>query len=300
LKTFSESVEATAPARAQTVKARESLTHVLRPLLCQASGPDISPETLERLALHLYSLLATEFAFVSPPADALAKSAVKLATLLPRSAAVGYILQRASYQAHRVQTGNLPVHKALHFLATLEDIRQTDYVRFLRPWVQEESCPSDADPLDTSPPSTPDGADASDAAAPDADESREKAAADTGGPSTSAPRGTTSADLPPWWRRVLERLQGLVSQHNFSSWFDPSKLRCLEVDDGQVTLEVDDEFRQAWIADNYADLLTQATEAVLGEPVSFELRARSLETSTELEPICWFDPAAVMSSREAA
>lgn len=101
-------------------------------------------------------------------------------------------------------------------------------------------------------------------------------------------------DVPTVWRGVLEVLEGMVSAHNFGSWFAPAVLRCLAVDDERVVLEVGDEFKQAWIADQHADLLTRAACEVLGEPPVIELRAVSLTSADALEPICWTDPAEVM------
>jgi hypothetical protein len=101
-------------------------------------------------------------------------------------------------------------------------------------------------------------------------------------------------EVPTVWRGILEELEGMVSAHNFGSWFAPAVLRCLAVDDERVVLEVGDEFKQAWIADQHADLLTRAACEVLGEPPVIELRAVSLASADELEPICWTDPAEVM------
>jgi DNA-binding Lrp family transcriptional regulator len=101
-------------------------------------------------------------------------------------------------------------------------------------------------------------------------------------------------EVPTVWRGVLEVLEGMVSAHNFGSWFAPAVLRCLAVDDERVVLEVGDEFKQAWIADQHADLLTRAACEVLGEPPVIELRAVSLDGAEALDPICWTDPADVM------
>lgn len=62
------------------------------------------------------------------------------------------------------------------------------------------------------------------------------------------------------WYTVLADLASKVSQHNLKSWFQP--LQPVELSDGTLHLRAEDEFKRAYIEDNYLDLLEDAIARV--------------------------------------
>lgn len=87
------------------------------------------------------------------------------------------------------------------------------------------------------------------------------------------------------WSDVLEELRGKVSTDNFEAWF--TRLHLVGLGDETATIEVEDDFVQAWIEDNYRDLIEKALADLVGRAIDVEIcvdEDSSEEPTEEPEP----------------
>ncbi len=103
------------------------------------------------------------------------------------------------------------------------------------------------------------------------------------------------------WERFLGTLASHVSPHVLETWF--RRLRCLEVQDGRVVLEVRDRFARDWLDDHYHDVVREGLSRELGEPVTVEWvinpqaeRAAPTESPAALHE----EPSSVSESADAS
>jgi hypothetical protein len=117
--------------------------------------------------------------------------------------------------------------------------------------------------------STPWGADTTMDARESVSEAEADNASEVEDPRTQLQREAGSEKQTHVWRKLLAELATMMSTYNFESWFET--LVCRRSSPERVELVASDQFRQAWIHDNYADLMVQAAERVGSEGVVFEL-----------------------------
>ena len=75
------------------------------------------------------------------------------------------------------------------------------------------------------------------------------------------------------WGRALLDLRDKISAENFEAWFQCISCGGL-IDEETLVLLVDDSFFQAWIEDNYRDLIEDALTQVFEREIEVELRVR--------------------------
>lgn len=79
------------------------------------------------------------------------------------------------------------------------------------------------------------------------------------------------------WVKALDFIKDQVSSANFKMWF--SKASCQEDKDGQIIIYVPTTFIQAEIITKHKALLQKAIEVAFGQPLPFELKVSSTQTS---------------------
>lgn len=86
-----------------------------------------------------------------------------------------------------------------------------------------------------------------------------------------------SPNIAQVWSDVLDILRGQISASNFESWFASLELQALE--EARATVLVRDEFMEAWLVDNYLDLLEEDFANVVGRKISVEFVIENDESS---------------------
>ncbi|MBI5188184.1 MAG: chromosomal replication initiator protein DnaA [Nitrospirae bacterium] len=67
------------------------------------------------------------------------------------------------------------------------------------------------------------------------------------------------------WNKSLNKIEGKIGSSVLELWFKP--LRLFQVKEQQATIEAPNKFFKDWIEDNYPNVIAEAIEAVLGQPV---------------------------------
>lgn len=86
-----------------------------------------------------------------------------------------------------------------------------------------------------------------------------------------------SPNIAQVWSDVLDILRGQISPSNFESWFASLELQALE--EARATVLVRDEFMEAWLVDNYLDLLEEDFANVVGRKISVDFVIEDDESS---------------------
>ncbi|MEW6675055.1 MAG: chromosomal replication initiator protein DnaA [Nitrospirota bacterium] len=72
------------------------------------------------------------------------------------------------------------------------------------------------------------------------------------------------------WNKSLNKIEGKISSNVLELWFKP--LRLFQMKEQQATIEAPNKFFKDWIEDNYPNVIAEAIEAVLGQPVTLQYK----------------------------
>jgi chromosomal replication initiator protein len=69
-------------------------------------------------------------------------------------------------------------------------------------------------------------------------------------------------DLSATWVKICSILSRELSEQTFKTWFEP--IRCIDLTEASITLEVPDKYYGLWLRSHYEDLFASAVEEILG------------------------------------
>ena len=98
------------------------------------------------------------------------------------------------------------------------------------------------------------------------------------------------ADVSPdaIWSTFLAQVEGKLSAHVLETWLRP--VRCREINDDSVVLEVRDQFSRDWLQDHYIDFIRDGLGSALGRTVSIRWEINpELHGPDPLEEACAVD-----------
>ncbi|MFZ6017495.1 MAG: chromosomal replication initiator protein DnaA [Nitrospirota bacterium] len=72
------------------------------------------------------------------------------------------------------------------------------------------------------------------------------------------------------WNKSLNKIEGKISSNVLELWFKP--LRIFQIKEQQATIEAPNKFFKDWIEDNYPNVIAEAIETVLGQPVTLRYK----------------------------
>ena len=78
-----------------------------------------------------------------------------------------------------------------------------------------------------------------------------------------------TAKAPELWSRACSEIKGKIPEHLFSQWF--VGIVPVRMDGQKIVLGVPDEFYEAWVRNNFADIITEGLKTAAGRPVGFTL-----------------------------
>lgn len=82
------------------------------------------------------------------------------------------------------------------------------------------------------------------------------------------------------WLNFLERVEKRLSNHVVETWLRP--VRCVEIHDSTVSLEVRDQFSRDWLTDHYYDFIRSHLSAEIGEDIAIDWVINPCRTSQTL------------------
>ncbi|MBQ9337211.1 MAG: chromosomal replication initiator protein DnaA [Lentisphaeria bacterium] len=79
----------------------------------------------------------------------------------------------------------------------------------------------------------------------------------------------TAAKARELWSRACEEIRAKIPERIYAQWFDG--IVPVRADDRKITLGVPDEIYEAWVRDNFSDIITDSLKKTAGGDLQFEL-----------------------------
>lgn len=86
----------------------------------------------------------------------------------------------------------------------------------------------------------------------------------------SAQETQAAPDASGLWQTFLNTVEPTLSRHVVETWLRP--IRCLQINDGTVILEVRDQFFRDWLTDHYADFIVEGLARTVGQTLTIDWR----------------------------